>query len=62
MPSFTNRTYDEIDIGATVTVSRRLSRTDVESLAFVSGDVDPFHIEAEHAPREQPAVEGYLCE
>jgi phosphotransacetylase/acyl dehydratase len=62
MASFTNRTFDEIEVGATISVSRRLSRTDVESLAFVSGDVDPFHIEAEHLPREQLAAEGVAAE
>jgi len=62
MPSFTNRTYDEIEVGATISVSRRLSRTDVESLAFVSGDVDPFHIEAEQPAREEPLAEGVAGE
>ena len=52
MVSFTNRTYDEIEVGATISVSRRLSRTDVETLAFVSGDVDPFHLEESEAGRE----------
>ncbi len=62
MVSFTNRTYDEIEVGATISVSRRLSRTDVESLAFVSGDVDPFHIEADQPAREEPLAEGVAGE
>jgi len=62
MVSFTNRTYDEIEVGATISVSRRLSRTDVESLAFVSGDVDQFHIEADQPAREEPLAEGVAGE
>ena len=62
MVSFTNRTYDEIEVGATISVSRRLSRTDVETLAFVSGDVDPFHLEESEAGREEPLAEGVAGE
>ena len=55
MKSFTNQTYDEIPVGATLTLSHRLSRTDVEVLALVSGDVDPFHVDSEAPPREMVA-------
>jgi phosphotransacetylase/acyl dehydratase len=44
--SFTNITYDELAVGATATVCRRISQTEVEALALVSGDVDPFHLDA----------------
>src|SRR5215471_11861679 len=44
MDSLTNVTFDEIKVGDTATVSRRLSRTEVEALALVGGDVDSFHI------------------
>jgi phosphate acetyltransferase len=46
MSSFTNRTFEEIAVGETVSFSRRITQTEVEALALVSGDVDPFHIEA----------------
>jgi phosphate acetyltransferase len=46
MDSYINQTYDEIPVGTTLTVSRRLSRADVEALTLVSGDLDPFHLEA----------------
>jgi len=62
MTSFSNRTYDEIEVGATISVSRRLSRTDVETLAFVSGDVDPFHLEEGEAGRGEPLAEGVAGE
>ena len=45
MSSFTNVTFDEIKIGQSLTVSRTMSRTDIEALAFVSGDIDEAHIE-----------------
>jgi phosphate acetyltransferase len=44
MQSFTNRTFDEIEVGASACVSRRLSLNEVEALALVSGDVDAFHL------------------
>ena len=42
--SFTNITYDELQVGSTATVSRRISQTEVDALALVSGDVDAFHL------------------
>ncbi len=45
MNDFTNRTFDEIEPGATATVSRTLTATDVEALALAAGDVEGFHIE-----------------
>jgi phosphate acetyltransferase len=51
MNDFTNVTYDEIEIGASLTVKRTLSRTEIELLAHGSGDIDPFHLDtAEGAP------------
>ena len=44
--SFENTTYDELQPGATATISRRVSATEVEALALVSGDVDSFHLDA----------------
>jgi len=45
MRDFTNRTFDEIAVGATETVSRTLTATDVEALALAAGDVEGFHVE-----------------
>ena len=45
MNDFSNRIYDEIDTGATATVSRTLTATDVEALALAAGDVEGFHLE-----------------
>ena len=44
MENLTNVTFDEIKIGNSATVTRRLSRTEIEALALVGGDVDAFHI------------------
>jgi phosphotransacetylase/acyl dehydratase len=44
--SFTNITYDELAVGASASVCRRISQTEVEALALVSGDIDPFHLDA----------------
>ncbi len=45
----TNVTFDEIEIGASAMLTRTLSQTDIEVLALVSGDVDPFHLAANGA-------------
>ena len=58
MRSFTNKTFDEIEVGASITVSRRLSISEVEALALVSGDVDVFHL-ATH--EEGPHGEGVFA-
>jgi phosphate acetyltransferase len=44
--SYSNVTFKEIEVGATVSVERALSQTEVEALLLVSGDVVPFHVEA----------------
>jgi phosphate acetyltransferase len=43
--NMTNVTFDEIQAGASASLTRTLSRTDIEVLALVSGDVDPFHVD-----------------
>jgi len=44
MTSIANVTFDEIKIGQSITVSRTLSKIDIEALAFTSGDVDAYHL------------------
>ena len=43
--SLTNVTYDEIKIGDSASITRRLSGSEVEALALVGGDVDAFQLE-----------------
>jgi phosphate acetyltransferase len=44
-----NVTFDEIQAGASASMTRTLSQTDIEVLALVSGDVDPFHLQTNGA-------------
>ncbi len=53
MTNLTNVTFDEIQPGASVSLTRTLSQTDIEVLAIVSGDVDPFHV-AGNGPAARP--------
>ena len=62
MDSFSNRTFDEIQIGESITRSHRLTRPDVEALAFVSGDVDPFHTDAQSTRQDTMSAEGVAAE
>jgi acyl dehydratase len=44
-----NRTFDEIEVGDSATLERRLSWEDIELFAVVSGDVNPAHVDKEYA-------------
>ena len=39
-----NVTFDEIQLGQTVSVTRSVTETEVGAMALVSGDVDPWHL------------------
>ncbi len=45
MKTFTNHTFDEIQIGKSVTMSHRISKPDAELLVYASGEIDPFFME-----------------
>jgi len=62
MDSFTNRTFDEIQLGESITRSHQLTRPDVEALAFVSGDVDPFHTDAQSTRQDSMSAEAVAAE
>lgn len=62
MNSFTNVTFDEIEVGQSVTVSRTMSRTDVESLILVSGDIDEAHVEQQRGQDHIPSAEPVAAE
>jgi phosphate acetyltransferase len=42
--NMTNVTFEEIQPGVSASLTRTLSQTDIEVLALVSGDVDPFYV------------------
>jgi phosphate acetyltransferase len=54
MENVRNMTFDEIKVGDAVEFRRAITQADVELLALVSGDVDPFHIEGEGAASARP--------
>jgi len=44
-----NRTYDEIKVGDTATLERRLTMDDIKLFAVMSGDVNPAHVDEDFA-------------
>jgi phosphate acetyltransferase/phosphate butyryltransferase len=44
-----NRTFDEIAVGETASLTRTLSRADIELFAVMSGDVNPAHLDDDYA-------------
>lgn len=48
-----NRTFDEIQIGASASIDRRITEHDLASFAAVSGDTNPTHFDAEYAAAER---------
>jgi phosphate butyryltransferase len=44
-----NRTFDEIAVGDSASITRILSERDIQLFALVSGDVNPAHLDAEFA-------------
>ena len=62
MSPFTNTTYDEIKVGQSLTVSRTIDRTMVDSLSLVSGDIDEAHVDQEAGPDYIPTAESVASE
>jgi phosphotransacetylase/acyl dehydratase len=59
MDQFSNRTFDEIDIGASESITHQLTATEVEGLSLVTGDVESFHLDlAGTAPNGGPSAPG----
>lgn len=65
MAKMSNKTFDEIEIGASATLTRTLSATDIDALALVSGDANPFHLKSENDLEDQSdlsATQGISAE
>ncbi|KPK03407.1 MAG: enoyl-CoA hydratase, partial [Betaproteobacteria bacterium SG8_39] len=56
--SLTNRTFDEIKVGDRAQATRRVSSTEVEALALVSGDVDAFHLKDGEPGAQEDGIEA----
>jgi acyl dehydratase len=44
-----NRTYDQITVGETATLTRTVTRDDIKAFAAVSGDHNPAHLDDDYA-------------
>jgi phosphate acetyltransferase len=55
---YSNRTYAEIAVGETVTVTQVVTVTDVEALALAAGNVEAFHLEGGKATHDGVAAQG----
>ena len=44
-----NRTYDEISVGESATLTRTLRPEDIQMFAIMSGDINPAHVDPEYA-------------
>jgi enoyl-[acyl-carrier protein] reductase I len=44
-----NRTFDELKVGDSASVTRVITRRDIELFAIVSGDINPAHLDPEYA-------------
>jgi len=55
LENWTNRTFDEIHVGDTATLTHKLTQDVIEVFALISGDVDPFILEDDEQ-REMPTA------
>ena len=44
-----NQVFDEIEIGSSASINRRLTQKDIQLFAVMSGDVNPAHLDADYA-------------
>ena len=56
MTDVRNVTFDEIQLGQTVSVTRSVTETEVGAMALVSGDVDPWHLGDDGAQAASPTT------
>jgi phosphate acetyltransferase/phosphate butyryltransferase len=49
MDTIRNRTFDELRVGDSASLSRTLTRADIDLFAVMSGDVNPAHVDEDYA-------------
>jgi phosphate acetyltransferase/phosphate butyryltransferase len=49
VPMIENRVFDEIAIGDSASISRKVSLQDIEMFSLISGDINPAHLDPEYA-------------
>lgn len=49
MDELENRTFDEIEVGDSASLTRTLTEKDIKVFAIMSGDINPAHVDAEYA-------------
>lgn len=47
-----NRTFDEMNVGDTASLTRTLTEKDIQVFAIMSGDINPAHVDVEYAQSE----------
>ncbi|OGT59481.1 MAG: enoyl-CoA hydratase [Gammaproteobacteria bacterium RIFCSPHIGHO2_12_FULL_43_28] len=52
MDELENRTFDEIAVGDTASLTRTLTENDIKIFAIMSGDINPAHVDTEYAQSE----------
>lgn len=62
MPSFANRTFDEIQPGETVTRAHRLTRPELQTLSYLTGDVDLFQADGPAVAAAGPTIQALAAE
>src|SRR3989344_264914 len=62
MTAYRNHTFEQIEPGASLVVHHTVTRQEVELMALVSGEADPFAAEGDEAARCGPACEGVSAE
>ena len=62
MSSFSNRTFDEIQLGETVTRAHRLTRPELQTLSYLTGDVDLFQADAPAVAAAGQAIQALAAE
>lgn len=62
MEHFSNSTFAEIEVGATASHPHRLTRMDIDALAIVSGEIDPFHVSEDGKSRKEVSAAAVAAE